>query len=69
MVNTTEDPVFPRAAVETLFAAAREPKELRWHPGTHHQWGAGIYKEVFRFLQRSLSAPRSAETAGSRTRP
>jgi dienelactone hydrolase len=54
MVNTTDDPIFPRAAVETLFAAAREPKELRWHPGTHHQWGAGIYKDVFTFLQRSL---------------
>jgi dienelactone hydrolase len=54
MVNTTDDPVFPREAVETLFAAAREPKELRWRPGTHHQWGAGIYKDVFSFLQASL---------------
>ena len=54
MVNTTDDPVFPREAVETLFAAAREPKELRWRPGTHHQWGAGIYKDVFTFLQQSL---------------
>jgi dienelactone hydrolase len=54
MVNTTDDPVFPRAAVETLFDAAGDPKELRWHPGTHHQWGAGIYKDVFAFLQRAL---------------
>lgn len=54
MVNTTDDPIFPRAAVETLFAAAGEPKELRWRPGTHHQWGAGIYKDVFSFLQASL---------------
>jgi uncharacterized protein len=54
MVNTTEDPVFPREAVETLYAAAREPKELRWRPGTHHQWGAGIYKDVFTFLQECL---------------
>jgi dienelactone hydrolase len=69
MVNTTDDPVFPREAVETLFAAAGEPKELRWHPGTHHQWGAGIYKDVFTFLQRSLSAPQSAESAAPRPRP
>jgi uncharacterized protein len=55
MVNTTDDPVFPRPAVEALFAAARDPKELRWHPGTHHQWGAGIYKDVFGFLQRAVS--------------
>jgi uncharacterized protein len=54
MVNTTDDPVFPREAVETLFAAAREPKELRWRPGTHHQWGAGIYRDVFTFLEASL---------------
>lgn len=54
MVNTVDDPVFPREAVETLFAAAREPKELRWRPGTHHQWGAGIYKDVFSFLQQSV---------------
>ena len=54
MVNTTDDPVFPRPAVDALFAAAGEPKELRWHPGTHHQWGAGIYKDVLGFLQRTL---------------
>jgi len=52
MVNTTDDPVFPREAVETLFAAAGEPKELRWRPGTHHQWGAGVYRDVFTFLQQ-----------------
>jgi hypothetical protein len=57
MVNTIDDPVFPRAAVDTLFAAAREPKEQRWRPGTHHQWGAGIYKDVFTFLQQSLADP------------
>ncbi len=54
MVNTLDDPVFPREAVETLFEAAREPKELSWRPGTHHQWGAGIYKDVFNFLRQSI---------------
>ncbi len=54
MVNTVDDPIFPREAVETLFTAARDPKELRWRPGTHHQWGAGIYKDVFGFLTASL---------------
>jgi fermentation-respiration switch protein FrsA (DUF1100 family) len=54
MVNTEDDPIFPRAAVLALFEAAREPKELRWHPGTHHQWGAGVYKDVWQFLQRHL---------------
>ena len=54
MVNTDDDPVFPREAVETLFGAASEPKEIRWRPGTHHQWGAGVYKDVFSFLQQSV---------------
>jgi hypothetical protein len=54
MVNTEDDPIFPRAAVLALFDAAREPKELRWHPGTHHEWGAGIYTDVWSFLQRHL---------------
>ncbi len=59
MVNTLDDPIFPREAVETLFAAAREPKELRWRPGTHHQWGAGIYRDVFGFLHATLEASAS----------
>ena len=70
MVNTLDDPVFPREAVETLFAAAREPKELHWRPGTHHQWGAGIYRDVFGFLQRELE-PTSpvGNDASSPSRP
>lgn len=54
MVNTEDDPIFPRAAVLALFEAAREPKELRWHPGTHHEWSTGVYKDVWQFLQRHL---------------
>ena len=41
-----------------MFGAAREPKELRWRPGTHHQWGAGIYRDVFGFLERELEPAR-----------
>jgi dienelactone hydrolase len=54
MVNTVDDPVFPREAVETLFAAANDPKELRWRPGTHHQWGADVYRDVLGFLEASV---------------
>jgi dienelactone hydrolase len=54
MVNTERDPIFPREAVLTLFEAAREPKDLRWHPGTHHEWGGGVYRDVWRFLARHL---------------
>jgi dienelactone hydrolase len=69
MVNTLDDPIFPREAVETLFEAAREPKELRWHPGTHHQWGAGIYRDVFSFLQRELEPPPPTDGARGPSRP
>ena len=54
MVNTEDDPVFPRDAVMTLFDAAAEPTELRWHPGTHHQWGATVFKDAWLFLKRHL---------------
>jgi len=56
MVNTESDPIFPREAVLALFEAAREPKDLRWHPGTHHEWGAGIYREVWNFLRLHVGA-------------
>jgi dienelactone hydrolase len=58
MVNTLDDPVFPRDAVETLFAAAAEPKELRWHPGTHHEWKADVFKDVWLFLDRTIGDRR-----------
>lgn len=35
MLNATEDEKLPRAAVETLYAAAASPKRLVWMPGRH----------------------------------
>ncbi|HEX6314001.1 MAG TPA: hypothetical protein VFZ73_04045 [Gemmatimonadaceae bacterium] len=35
MVNASDDERLPRQAVESLFAAARDPKELIWLPGIH----------------------------------
>lgn len=35
MVNAEGDRRIPRTCVETLYAAAREPKELRWVEGAH----------------------------------
>lgn len=35
MVNTADDERLPRAGIESLFAAAREPKELIWTHGMH----------------------------------
>lgn len=35
MINALDDERMPRAAVESLFAAASEPKEMIWMPGGH----------------------------------
>lgn len=35
MVNASEDERLPKAAIESLYAAAREPKELVWMSGLH----------------------------------
>jgi len=35
MVNASGDERLPRAAIEALYASAREPKELVWMPGLH----------------------------------
>lgn len=35
MVNASGDERLPRAAIEALYAAARDPKELVWMPGLH----------------------------------
>ncbi|MCE2901411.1 MAG: alpha/beta hydrolase family protein [Gemmatimonas sp.] len=37
MINATEDERLPRAAIEALYAAAHEPKQLVWLPGQHVQ--------------------------------
>ena len=35
MVNATGDERMQRAAIEALYASARDPKELVWMPGAH----------------------------------
>lgn len=37
MINATEDERLPRAAIDTLYAAARDPKHIVWLPGPHVQ--------------------------------
>jgi hypothetical protein len=35
MINAVDDERMPAGAVESLFAAASEPKEMIWMPGGH----------------------------------
>ena len=37
MINATEDERLPREAIDKLWTAAREPKEIVWLPGKHVQ--------------------------------
>ena len=47
MVNAEGDERLPRSAVDELYAAAREPKELIWMPGIHvHGDSATIHRLV-----------------------
>jgi hypothetical protein len=40
----------PRAATESLFAAAGEPKQLLWFDGGHDGLPGRALKEMWRFL-------------------
>ena len=35
MVNASDDERLPRSAIESLYASAREPKEIIWMDGVH----------------------------------
>ncbi|GAA5514429.1 hypothetical protein Dcar01_03184 [Deinococcus carri] len=55
MVNGRYDPVIRPEQAERLFAAAREPKELRWWEGGHTLSPAAIL-DVANWLARTLEA-------------
>jgi dienelactone hydrolase len=46
MVNARDDERLPRAAVERLHAAAREPRELHWVGGTHVRPDSAAVREL-----------------------
>lgn len=53
MVNTADDERLPRAGIESLFAAAREPKQLIWTHGMHvHADSAAVAPLVKIVLER-----------------
>ncbi len=61
MVNATEDERLPRPAIETLYAAARDPKEIVWLPGIHVQRNRpevvrGLVTTVLTMMERDEAA-------------
>jgi dienelactone hydrolase len=53
-VNALDDAVVPRAAAETLHAAASEPKQVAWFEGTHRTLPGAALKAMWTFLARHL---------------
>jgi dienelactone hydrolase len=46
MINATSDERMPRASVEKLYAAARQPKEIIWLPGRHVRARPQVVREL-----------------------
>lgn len=63
MINATEDERLPRAAIDTLFAAAHDPKRIVWLPGPHVQRNR---PEVVRALVTTVITMMDADTLAAR---
>jgi fermentation-respiration switch protein FrsA (DUF1100 family) len=66
MINATNDERLPRAAVEALYAAAQQPKEMVWLPGKHVQPNRPdiVRALVTTVLQRMEQRSTAAQAAG-----
>ncbi len=76
MINAEKDERIPRAAVETLYRSAREPKEIHWIPGPHVQprdvfeieeLAELVFERVMAHPAAPPAGPRPAGTPGDGT--
>lgn len=58
MVNAEADERLPRAAVEALYASARQPKELIWTPGGHVHGDSATISRLVRVVMSRVSFHR-----------
>lgn len=71
MVNADADERLPREAIEQLFAAAREPKEMIWMPGRHIHADTATIRPLVRLVLARLGDQRNGPlppTRSSRTK-
>jgi hypothetical protein len=54
MINARHDERMPRAAVQSLYAAAREPKELIWMDGRHIRGDAPTIQQLIGIVMRRM---------------
>jgi dienelactone hydrolase len=52
-LNGRRDQVVPRAALNALYRAASEPKEIRWYASTHEPTAA-VYRDMLAWLTKEL---------------
>jgi hypothetical protein len=57
MINAAEDERLPRRAVLSLFAAAREPKDLIWLPGAHVTSNAEVLRPIVTMVMARIKGP------------
>jgi hypothetical protein len=55
MINAADDERLPRRAVLSLFAAAREPKELIWLPGAHVTSDADVVRPLVALVMARIT--------------
>jgi hypothetical protein len=65
VVGAAADEQMPRASVERLFAAAREPKELLWSEGGHvHPGRADIVRQLLAMARQRIESADPPKPAG-----
>jgi fermentation-respiration switch protein FrsA (DUF1100 family) len=67
-LNGRRDQVVPRAALNALYRAASEPKEIRWYASTHEPTVA-VYRGMLAWLTKELGLRMEPVAKGVRIGP
>jgi dienelactone hydrolase len=67
-LNGRRDQVVPRAALNALYRAASEPKEIRWYASTHEPTVA-VYRDMLAWLTKELGLRTEPVAKGVRIGP
>ena len=62
MVNASDDERLPRPAIESLYAAAREPKELVWMEGAHIHADKETIQRLLSIVMSRMTDSSSGQT-------
>jgi dienelactone hydrolase len=65
MINATEDERMPRPSVETLYASARQPKEIIWLSGRHVRPQPEVVRQLVELVLDRVAASPGPARRGS----